>query len=593
MSETQKLDIVVIGAGLQTILLLFCPRLTTILLSGWHGLVAAKTYLDVNPTANLALIESESTVGGVWAKSRLYPGLKTNNLLGAYEYPDFPIDKEKYGVTEGRPLPADVVHRYLTDYSKEFGIYERIHFDSKVESAEHQEAGGWLLTISGRIDGQTQLFTSKLIVATGLTSDPFLPIIKGSESFNAALFHSKDFKDQASTVDTMTKVCVLGGTKSAWDVVYAYASRGVQVDWIIRESGHGPTWMSPPYVTPLKKWLEKLTQTRLLTWFSPCIWADPDRLSYIRSLFHGTWLGRKVVDTFWGILAGDVISLNQYDSHPETAKLKPWTSPFFIASGLSILNYDTNFFDLIKEGKARVHIADITNLDDKSVNLSNGEKLETDALICCTGWKHSPPIKFLPKGIDLGLPHRRSLSEPSALIAKADQEILNKFPRLKDQPKPNPKYQPMQDVQKTPEHEQEGYRLYRFMIPPAFMKSRDIAFAGSLLTIATSANAQIQALWIAAFFANEIHIDSDVNYTTILHSRFGKWRAPGGFGHLFPDMVFDAVSHHDMLLKDLGLRCYRKTGFVAEILDGYGPADYKGLTGEWLEKKRAGKVHVE
>jgi len=24
------------------------------------------------------------------------------------------------------------------------------------------------------------------------------------------------------------------------------------------ESGHGACWMSPPYVTPLKKWLEKL-----------------------------------------------------------------------------------------------------------------------------------------------------------------------------------------------------------------------------------------------------------------------------------------------------------------------------------------------
>lgn len=24
------------------------------------------------------------------------------------------------------------------------------------------------------------------------------------------------------------------------------------------ESGHGPAWTAPPYVTPLKKWLEKL-----------------------------------------------------------------------------------------------------------------------------------------------------------------------------------------------------------------------------------------------------------------------------------------------------------------------------------------------
>jgi hypothetical protein len=61
--------------------------------------------------------------------------------------------------------------------------------------------------------------------------------------------------------------------------MYAYASKGVKVDWVIRgkvvdnvrfmlaslicvfpESGHGAAWMAPPYVTPLKKWLEKLVR---------------------------------------------------------------------------------------------------------------------------------------------------------------------------------------------------------------------------------------------------------------------------------------------------------------------------------------------
>lgn len=191
-------------------------------------------------------------MGGVWAKHRLYPGLKSNNLLGTYEYADFPLDKTKYGVEEGRALPADVVHRYLTDYAKEFGVYERIRFDTKVESAEHNDAGGWLITVSRRPDNQkSQIFASKLIAATGLTSDPFIPIIEGSETFEALLFHSKDFKDHAKTVDTAKNVCVLGGTKSAWDVVYAYASKGVHVNWIIRESGHGPTWMGTNIGSPI------------------------------------------------------------------------------------------------------------------------------------------------------------------------------------------------------------------------------------------------------------------------------------------------------------------------------------------------------
>jgi hypothetical protein len=365
-----------------------------------------------------------------------------------------------------------------------------------------------------------------------------------------------------------------------------------KVDWIIRESGHGPTWMAPPYVTPFKKWLEKLTQTRFLTWLSPCIWADADGYSAIQSFFHRTVVGRFLVNTFWKILASDVISLNGYDSHPETAKLKPWSSPFFIASSLSILNYDTDFFDLVKDGKARVHIADITSLDKKTIHLSNGERLETDALIFCTGWKHTPPLKFLPDGLDLGLPHQRSLSEPSNLIAQADKEVLEKFPRLKDQPKPNPKYKPLEDAEKTDEKEQEPYRLYRYMVPPAFIKSRDIAFAGSLLTISTAVNAQTQALWITAFFAEKVQIDEDPTYSAVLHSQFMKWRAPSGFGGKFPDMVFDALSYISMLLKDMGLVCHRKGGVMAEVFSPYGPDDYKGLTKEWMAKQVEGKLHA-
>jgi hypothetical protein len=268
-------------------------------------------------------------------------------------------------------------------------------------------------------------------------------------------------------------------------------------------------------------------------------------------------------------------------------------NPFFVGAGLAILNYDTNFFDLVKDGKARVHIADVTCLSTKTVHLSNGKSLPADALICCTGWKHSPPLEFTPDAINMSFPHLHGPSEPLELIARADKEIMDKFPRLKDQPKLNPKCKPVMDADKTVEHEEEPYRLYRFMVPPPFIESRDIAFAGSLLTISTAMNAQLQALWITAFFADGVAIDSDVEYSSVLHSRFMKWRAPSGFGARFPDMVFDALSYDDLLLTDLGLKVHRKGGAVAEIFSPYGPGDYKGLTSEWLAKSAGGKVHIE
>ena len=50
--------------------------------TGWYGLVAARTYLRLRPAANLLIIDSDNTVGGVWSKDRLYPNLVAQVRLG-------------------------------------------------------------------------------------------------------------------------------------------------------------------------------------------------------------------------------------------------------------------------------------------------------------------------------------------------------------------------------------------------------------------------------------------------------------------------------------------------------------------------------
>ena len=371
--------------------------------------------------------------------------------------------------------------------------------------------------------------------------------------------------------------------------------------------------MAPPYVTPLKKWLEKLVHTRMLTWFSPCTWGNADGYEKTRNFYHGSAIGRALVNSFWGILGGDVIALNAYDSHPELAKLKPWSNPMFVASSFSILNYDTPFFDLVKDGKVKVHIADINGLSEKKVHLSDGTVLETDALCCSTGWKHVPPMKFLPEGIseELGIPHTPSPNTfPSQeLVEKVDKEILTRFPRLKDQPVQNAKLVPLLDnkgISTTdainPSTPLTPYTLYHFIAPPSekFLKTRDIAFVGILMNFSVAMVAHAQSLWVNAYFDNKINTlpepssAEDVEkfkHEAVLHSRFCKWRYPAGYGHKYPDFVFDAVPYVDLLLKDMGLNIYRKGGgLAAEASSPYGPEDYKNLVDEYKDLQSAEKA---
>jgi hypothetical protein len=501
-------------------------------------------------------------------------------MLGTYEYPDFRMDEARYGVKPGEHIPGMVLHRYLTDYAKNFKVFDRVHFNVKVDSAEPTDDGGWFLKSAAANAKPQEYRTKKLIIATGLTSQPHIPDLPEMNSFQNPLFHVRNFAEHASTVDKAKTVVVVGGAKSAWDVSYAYASSGAQVHMLMRPDGHGPVWMAPPYVTPLKKWLEKLVHTRFLTWLSPCIWGAEDGYASIRNFLHANLLGRGIVDTFWRILGGDVVALNKYDSHPELKKLKPWDPAFYIGSSLSIHNYPTSFFDLVREGRVRVHVDDIAGFGADSVKLKAGGIInDVDAVVLATGWKKEPALDFL-KGAeaDVGLHH--SPSDLEDLTKGADMEILDKLPSLKTQPERR-----NQLASTLSERMSQPFRMYRFMVPPAIAARRNLAFAGMLSTITTSIIATVQGIWISAFFDEQLDrfpdSQDDIRWQTVLHTQFGKWRHPTSYGPAFPDFVFDAVPYVDMLLRDLKIKSHRKAGTMADIFDPYGPEDYVGLVDEW------------
>jgi cation diffusion facilitator CzcD-associated flavoprotein CzcO len=218
-----------------------CPRLTRSQectyshdVTGWFGLAQAKAHHQLHPESSLLVLDASPTIGGVWAEHRLYAGIKSNNLLGTYEYPDFPMDPATFGVQPGQHIPGAVLHRYLAAYADKFGITDKIRFSHHIVSAEHQADGGWVLLVRPEGKPETRIFATKLVVATGLTSEPFLPDFVGQEKFGAPIFHTRDFLKHADTLESAKSVTVFGGAKSAWDMVYAYGVKGIKVNWVMR-----------------------------------------------------------------------------------------------------------------------------------------------------------------------------------------------------------------------------------------------------------------------------------------------------------------------------------------------------------------------
>lgn len=575
----------------------------------------AKTYKDVCPTAKMVVLDYGSSIGGVWAKERLYPGLKTNNLLGSYEFSDFPMSPGRFDVRPSQHIPGTAVHEYLQQYADHFGITPHLRFRQKVESAELKEDGKWTLSIysldsMGRILVMNTMVARKMVVATGLTSEPYVPDFAGQETFERPILHSRQFRAREKEVEAAKQVVIVGGNKSAWDACYWAASTGAHVDLVIRPSGGGPSWVWPAFFSPLKMSIQRLATTRVFTWFDPCIWTESDPYLWIQKSLHKTWIGKKVVNLFWRSLGSVVTSRNQYHAHPELQKLKPWISTFWMGNSLGIHNYDSDWFELVKKGRINVHVADVKSLSEGFIHLTNGTELPADALVCCTGWQAAPPIKFLPEGIatSLGLPGQRRPEQVTS-TNKVRNELLEEFPTLRQAPT---KTVPCEVATSylsgrlRENHETGPYTLYRFVVPchERFFQLRNIAFMGAHLAISAVPIAQVQALWIAAFFQNRIiHLQPEntnheaLSKETARHSEYCRIRRPpiaGGSGERCPDLVFECLPYIDMLLNDLGVNRFRKSSALKEIFSRYMPGDYKNLTQEWYaqEAREAAKRSV-
>ena len=355
---------------------------------------------------------------------------------------------------------------------------------------------------------------------------------------------------------------------------------------------------------------------RVLTWLSPCIWGQYDGYTRIRNFFHGTAIGRAIVRVFWSALAQDVISSNKYDSHPNTAKLKPWTKAMLTGTSYSLFNYKTDILELIKSDLVTVHIGEIDHLSPGTVHLADGTKLESNVLLSHTGWKHVPLLKFLPEGIEkeLGISYSPlsysgevDHDSDKQLLQKADEEILRRFPILKDPPSWNPNYVPLTEQKGIDSEDIDApckpltpYMLYHFIIPPSerFLRTRDIAFSGAVSNFSNPITSHICGLWISAYFNGQLTNDpsaavgdknalAKIQFETVLHNRFGKWRYPTDWGTSRPpSFIFDAVPYLDLLLHDLGLQSHRKGGWWSEMWSPYDPRDYKTVNEEWEKMKK-------
>lgn len=580
----ENVDFIIIGAGI-------------------YGLTMAATYHRVHPEAHLAIIDSAPSIGGTWGSQRIFPGLTTNNQLGTLEHPDFPMD-EKFGVKPGEHIPAETMLAYLNAFVEQSGIRAFLRLNTSVEHVQKSNQEWVVHCIK---DERFQFRAKRLVLALGHSNKPHLPNIPKSPTFQSPVIHSIELaQNYSEIVKPARRTLIVGGGKSAWDAAYACATQPDSTATVlVRPSGKGPIWMTPSHVTPARLWLEKLVFTRFFGFLSPCPWAEMSGLEgWLRSFFHSTWLGRKITAGFWYILGEDAISISGLDSHPETKKMRPWRGAFEVGCALSIHNYPSDIYDLVREGKIKIVFDEVVALEGASqVRTRNQDLLNADAVIYATGWEVGGSLDFEPASLatELGMPTRAPVdTDESTLIKKTEDYLHARYTFLRDRDTSRTGHydQSLRYVQDE-DMMQQPYRLHRFIAPLSFLNDRTVAFSGALYCIGTFPCAYLQSLWITAYFDNVLPTPfgppATLREETYRYTQYCALSGAMSHGRVFPDLVFDSLPYFDQLLQDLGFSRKRKgeRSLFKDAMTSYGPEDYKGLLDDVQRKLYGAELKKE
>ena len=148
--------------------------------AGIAGLVTAKTLAQDG--FDVLVIERDSNLGGTWAPSRTYPGLRTNNSKHTYEFSDFAYPDN----TDMFPYAEDV-RNYLESYADSFDIRSSIRFDQEVcdVSRASGDRDRWAVTFRSTSDanGETTRDFDFVAVCDGVFHEPSIPAIERMEEF--------------------------------------------------------------------------------------------------------------------------------------------------------------------------------------------------------------------------------------------------------------------------------------------------------------------------------------------------------------------------------------------------------------------------
>jgi cation diffusion facilitator CzcD-associated flavoprotein CzcO len=341
--------------------------------AGFAGLSTAKVLRAFG--FEVTVFEKEPDVGGVWAASRRYPGLTTQNPRTTYALSDFPMPAHYPEWPSGQQVQA-----YLHAYAEHFGLIPHLRMSTTLESAvQDEEAGVW--TVKARratagLPAEVHRF-DYLVVCNGIFSEPAVPQYPGADAFEAAggrVCHTSQFNDANEARGK--HVLVVGYGKSSCDVANAIAADSASTTVLARQL----IWKIP------KKFMNVLNfKFLLLTRMGEALFKYIEPKGFEKFL-HGA--GLPVRNSMLGSVESVVtrqLKLREIGLHPGT--------PLETIARSTVSLVTDGFYEKVAAGQLGVRKGvSIRALQPRQAVLSNGETVPADLVVCGTGWQQQVPF---------------------------------------------------------------------------------------------------------------------------------------------------------------------------------------------------------
>jgi hypothetical protein len=302
-------------------------------------------------------------VGGVWSRTRRYPGLTTQSPARQYSFSDFPMPK---GFPEW-PTGAQV-QEYLASYATASGLDPHLRLSTTVTHAGPRPEGGWRVESQGQDGTSSRADYDRLVVANGVFCEPAIPDLPGRAGFEAAggrVLAGTELHDAETARDK--HVLVVGYGKSACDVIARQL-----------------LWKVPRRIARVLNFkmllLTRMGEALFRYW----------RLSGVEKFLHGPGNGirRRMLNSI-GTVSVRQFGLRQHD-------LVPVGQMEDIVKGAIGLATE-GFFEGVQAGTINVHrdttIRRLLVQDGgPSAELSDGSVLPADLVVCATGFTQGVPF---------------------------------------------------------------------------------------------------------------------------------------------------------------------------------------------------------